>query len=207
MSTCSKSRSIRFSQHMRSLWHVSKHYARTDDLSSWNEHFAIAISIEHAKGEIGEEEERKAQWCVPRDTRECVFSLVTVTPDALARIGPMQRPYEATLRSERRAYVISACRETAFRYLSCKEHVREVRANKRNVIAHPHFGRASGGRIVTIYSVALPCIALHCISPNNADFISSLATTRGATVAGPYDRMPSCTAILVKEPFVSVCER
>ncbi|KYN20239.1 hypothetical protein ALC57_07143 [Trachymyrmex cornetzi] len=79
-------------------------------------------------------------------------------------------------------------------------------------IAHPHFGRASGGRIVTIYvtmktTMMMPMmptmtnsysVALRCISPSNADFISSLATTRGATVAGsPYDRIPSCTAILV----------
>ncbi|KYN35014.1 hypothetical protein ALC56_10611 [Trachymyrmex septentrionalis] len=80
-------------------------------------------------------------------------------------------------------------------------------------IVHPHFGRVSGGRIVTVYvtmtttmmmpmtnsySVALRCVASHCISPSNADFISSLATTRGATVAeSRYYRIPSCTAILV----------
>ncbi|EGI58411.1 hypothetical protein G5I_13508 [Acromyrmex echinatior] len=100
----------------------------------------VHIGDVQSKGEAGEEEERKAQWRVPRvhDTRECVFSLVTVTRDALARcIGP----YEATLlHSERRAYVILACRETAFRYLSRKEHVREVRANKRECL------RAGGKR-------------------------------------------------------------
>jgi len=109
------------------------------EITSWHPRYLRfrRIDCNAAKGETGEEEERKAQWRVPRvhDTRECVFSLVTVTRDALARcIGPMQRPYETTLRSERRAYVISACRETAFRYLSCKEHVREVRANKRECL-------------------------------------------------------------------------
>ncbi|KYN35013.1 hypothetical protein ALC56_10610 [Trachymyrmex septentrionalis] len=87
----------------------------------------------------GEEEERKAQWRVPRvhDTRECVFSLVTVTRDALARCIAgrcrMQRPYEATLRSERRAYVISACEEKEINNRDNKDIISEMARGKRSV--------------------------------------------------------------------------
>lgn len=75
-------------------------------------HTAASIVIRGERRErAGGWQKRKAQWRVPRarDTRECVFSLVTVTCDALAPY--IARPYEALAVRETYTRAIPAWRE------------------------------------------------------------------------------------------------
>lgn len=97
------------------------------------------IDCDTRRKEKTKKNEKRAQWCIPRirDTRECMFSLVTVTRDALARcIGrtlwrSYRCRYHASMHSIRReapvrrvcaCMILTRWRESVFWYLAREAH-------------------------------------------------------------------------------------